>query len=306
MRKVIVFGSFVVDLMARSPYLPKKSETVKGSVFVMGPGGKGFNQTVACHKAGADIDFITKLGRDDFSKVCLDTMKDMGISDEYIIYSDDKTTGAALIMVDEKTGDNQITVVPSSCESISDEEILEVEYLIKEADYILLQYEINQNANEKIKELAIKHDTKVIVNTAPFIEVKDEFYDGLFMVTPNEVEAQGISGVEVKDLTSAKKAAKIIRDKGVENVLITLGSNGVFVSDGQKEELIPAYKVEALDTTGAGDAFNGGVLAGLSEGQDIFEAAKFANVLAALSVQKMGTAPSMPTREEIDRFLEES
>ena len=305
MSKVVVFGSFVVDLMARSPHLPLRSETVKGSYFKMGAGGKGFNQGVACHKVGADMTMVTKLGKDTFSDVCLNTMKELNMDQDYILISDDKPTGIALIMVDENTGDNQITVVPSACNDIKISELESLEDLIKEADYVLLQYEVNQDANEKIKELALKNNTKVIVNTAPYVEVDDEFYNNLYMVTPNEVEAEAVTGIKVDSLESAKKAASIFREKGVENVLITLGSKGVFISDGNREEIIDSFKVKTVDTTGAGDAFNGGFLAALSEGKDIWQAAVYANAVAALSVQKLGTTPSMPSREEVDNFLKE-
>lgn len=305
MSKVVVFGSFVVDLMARSPHLPSRSETVKGTYFQMGAGGKGFNQGVACHKVGADMTMVTKLGEDSFKDVCLNTMEELDMSKDCILISKEKPTGIALIMVDENTGDNQITVVPSACSDIKIEEVNSLENLIKEADYILLQYEINQDANEKIKELALKNNTKVIVNTAPYVEVNDDFYKNLYMVTPNELEAEAVTGIKVDNLENAKKAAAVFREKGVENVLITLGSNGVFVSDGSKEEIIDSFKVKTVDTTGAGDAFNGGFLAALSEGKDIWQAAVFANAVAALSVQKLGTTPSMPSREEVDKFLEE-
>ena len=305
MGKVVVFGSFVVDLMARSPHLPARSETVKGNYFKMGAGGKGFNQGVACHKAGADMTMVTKVGRDTFADVCLNVMDELGMKKDHILYSDDIPTGIALIMVDENTGDNQITVVPSACNNISMEEVDSLEEVIKEADYVLMQYEVNQDANERVKELALKYDTKVIVNTAPYVVVDESFYKDLYMITPNEVEAEGITGVKVDSLESAKKAAEIIRNKGVDKVIITLGSKGVFVSDGKREEIIEAFKVNSVDTTGAGDAFNGGLLTALSEGKDIWQAALFANVVGALSVQKMGTTPAMPTREEIDKFLNE-
>lgn len=305
MSKVVVFGSFVVDLMALSPHLPKRAETVKGSYFQMGAGGKGFNQAVACHKAGADMVIVTKLGKDGFADVCLKVVEELNMSKEYILISEEKPTGTALIMVDENTGDNQITVVPSACNDIKVEEVNSLKNLIKEADYILLQYEVNQDANEKIKELANINNTKVIVNTAPYVKVDNNFYKNIYMVTPNEVEAEAITGIKVNSLKNAKKAAAIFREMGVENVLITLGANGVFVSDGKKEEIIDSFKVKAIDTTGAGDAFNGGFLAALSEGKNIWDSAIFANAVAALSVQKLGTTPSMPSREEVDMFLSE-
>lgn len=197
--------------------------------------------------------------------------------------------------IQELSWDNETTV----------EEVASVENVIKECEYVLLQLEVNQDANEKIVDMANKYGCKVIMNTAPYAPMTDEFLSECYMVTPNEVEAEEITGVEVKDLDSAKQAAAYFREKGVTDVVITLGSRGVFVSSKGKEIIVPAYKVDAIDTTGAGDAFNGGLLAALSEGKELWEAVRFANGLAALSVQRLGTTPAMPTREEIDKFLAE-
>lgn len=306
MGKVAVFGSFVVDLMARSPHLPVAGETVKGSMFKMGPGGKGFNQCVAAHKAGAEVIMMTKLGRDSFASVALDTMRELGMIQDHIFFSDDKETGIALILVDENTSQNEIIIVPGACNTITEEEVRGIEDVIRESEYVLLQLEVNQDANEMIAEMADRHGCRVIVNTAPYSPVTDRFLSRAYMVTPNEVEAREITGIPVSDLESAKKAAAYFYDRGVQKVLITLGSKGVFVSSEGREEIVPAFKVDAVDTTGAGDAFNGGLLAALSEGKDIWEAVRFAGALAALSVQKLGTTPSMPSREEIDAFLKEN
>ena len=145
----------------------------------------------------------------------------------------------------------------------------------------------------------------MIINTAPYQPISDEFLNGAYLVTPNEVEAEELTGIPVRDLESADRAAKVFFDKGVQNVLITLGSRGVYINTEGKSLIVPAYKVNAVDTTGAGDAFNGGLLAALAEGKTLPEAARFANALAAISVQRIGTTPSMPTREEIDAFLAE-
>lgn len=303
--KVIVFGSFVVDLMARTPHLPIPGETVKGSMFKMGAGGKGFNQCVAAHKAGADVKMITKLGKDDFANVALRTMDELGMPKECIFISEQDTTGIALISVDEVTSQNEIVIVPGACATISEEDTRSVEYEIKDCEYILLQLEVNQDANERIVEFAHKNEVKVILNTAPYSEISDEFLSKIYMVTPNEVEAEELTGVHIDSLEAAKKAAEIFRAKGVEKVVITLGSRGVFISSNGREEIIPAFQVQAVDTTGAGDAFNGGLLTALAEGKDEWEAARFAGALAAISVQRLGTTPSMPTREEIDMFLQE-
>lgn len=303
MSKAVVFGSFVVDLMARSPHLPVPGETVKGSYFKMGPGGKGFNQCVAAHKAGADVVMVTKLGRDTFGRVATDTMDSLNMPKEHLLFSDTEDTGIALILVDENTAQNEIIIVPCALNTITDEEVKGTEKILADAEYVLLQLEVNQSANENIVKLAKKHNCKVIVNTAPYSPVSDEFLSDVYMVTPNEVEAREITGIEVKDLESCDKAAKFFKEKGVEIVVITLGEMGAYVCTKEKSAIIPPYKVKAVDTTGAGDAFNGALLAALTEGKDIFEAVKFANAVAALSVQKYGTTPSMPDRSEIEDFI---
>lgn len=304
-QKVTVFGSFVVDLMARAPRLPVPGETVLGSFFKQGAGGKGFNQGIAAHKSGGDVTMITKLGRDSLAGVATDAMDSVGLSKDHLFYSKTEPTGVALISVDENTSQNEIIIVPGACATISDEDIASVADRIKESAYLLLQLEVNQDANEKVAAMAKAAGVKVIVNTAPYSPVTDEFLSGCYLVTPNEVEAEELTGICVSDLESADKAAKVFKDKGVQNVVITLGSRGVYVNEDGKSEIVPAYKVNAIDTTGAGDAFNGGLLTALSEGKTISEAARFANALAAISVQRIGTTPAMPTRAEIDKFLEE-
>lgn len=304
-QKVTVFGSFVVDLMARAPRLPVPGETVLGSFFKQGAGGKGFNQGIAAHKSGGDVTMITKLGRDSLAAVATDAMDSVGLSKDHLFYSETEPTGVALISVDENTSQNEIIIVPGACATISDEDIASVAERIRESAYLLLQLEVNQDANEKVAAMAKAAGVKVIVNTAPYSPVTDEFLSGCYLVTPNEVEAEELTGICVSDLESADKAAKVFKNKGVQNVVITLGSRGVYVNEDGKSEIVPAYKVNAIDTTGAGDAFNGGLLTALSEGKTIGEAARFANALAAISVQRIGTTPSMPTRAEIDKFLEE-
>ena len=303
--KVTVFGSFVVDLMGRTPHLPVPGETVKGSFFKQGAGGKGFNQGIAAHKAGGDVAMITKLGRDTLANVALEAMDDVGMPKDYLFYNDEVATGIALILVDENTSQNEIVIVPGACSTITEEDIASVEARIKESGYVLLQLEVNQDANEKVAKLAKENGVNVIINTAPYQPISDEFLNGAYLVTPNEVEAEELTGIPVRDLESADRAAKVFFDKGVQNVLITLGSRGVYINTEGKSLIVPAYKVNAVDTTGAGDAFNGGLLAALAEGKTLPEAARFANALAAISVQRIGTTPSMPTREEIDAFLAE-
>lgn len=302
-KKVAVFGSFVVDLMARAAHLPKPGETVKGSVFKMGAGGKGFNQGVAAHKSGADVAMITKVGHDAFADVALDVMDELKMNKEHLLYNQEVGTGSAIIMVDEKTSQNEIIIVPGACSTITAAEVENLRPLLSQCDYVLLQLEVNQDANERVVKIANECGCKVILNTAPYQPVSDQFLSQVYMVTPNEVEAEMMTGIRVDGLAAAKQAAQVFYDKGVQVVLITLGERGVFVSDHGREEIIGAFKVNAVDTTGAGDAFNGGLLTALSEGKNLWEASRFASALAALSVQKIGTTPAMPTREEVEAFL---
>jgi ribokinase len=302
-RKVAVFGSFVVDLMARTPHMPAPKETVRGSMFRMGAGGKGFNQCVAAHKAGADVTMVVKLGKDSFADVALKVMDELKMPKDYVFLSDDTETGSAIIIVDEGTGQNEIVIVPGANNTHTEEDVAGIAGLLKDSEYVLLQLEVNQEANEQVARLAKECGCKVIVNTAPYVPVSDDFLANAYMVTPNEIEAGEMTGIPVTDEASAAKAAEFLHGKGVEVVVITMGQMGVYISDGEKAALVPAFSVEAVDTTGAGDAFNGGLLAALSEGKELWDAARFAQGLAALSVQKIGTTPSMPWREEVDAFL---
>lgn len=302
-KKVTVFGSFVVDLMGRTPHLPVPGETVRGSMFRMGPGGKGFNQGVAAHKAGADVTMITKLGKDTFADVALNAMKELNMNTEKVFITNKDETGIALILVDENTSQNEILVVPGACNTITDEEVESIAEDVAESEYLLTQLETNISSIEKVIDIAFEKGVKVILNTAPVQPISDEILKKVDLITPNEVEAEILTGVCVDSEESANRAADWFFEKGVRNVLITLGGRGVYIATEEKRGIIPAYKVKALDTTGAGDAFNGGLVAGLAEGKTLWQAAEFANALAAIAVQRLGTTPSMPTREEIEAFL---
>lgn len=302
-KKITVFGSFVVDLMSRTPHLPVAGETVKGSMFKMGPGGKGFNQGVAAHKAGAEVSMITKLGKDTFGKVALDAMEELNMDTSKVFITEETETGTALILVDETTSQNEIVVVLGSCNTISDEEVESVAEVIIDSEYLLTQLETNLSAIDKVIDIAYRNGVKVILNTAPIQPINDDILRKVDLITPNEVEAEILTGICINDEKNAKKAAEWFFARGVKNVVITLGERGVFIADDQKQGIIPAYKVEAIDTTGAGDAFNGGLVAALAEGKNLWEAAKFAVAVAAISVQRLGTTPAIPTRAEIDEFI---
>ena len=304
-KKIVVFGSFVVDLMGRGPHLPVPGETVKSGFFKMGAGGKGFNQGVAAHKSGGDVTMITKLGKDTFAEIALGTMRELGMDTSKIIQTEEYSTGVALIEVDENSGQNAIMVIPSSCDHITDAEVAALKEVIEGADILLTQLETNMSSIKGVIDMAHAAGKTIILNTAPVQPVEDALLSKVTIVTPNEVEASILTGVKVVDEQSAAQAADWFFQRGVKKVVITMGGMGAYVADGTRAELTPAFRVNAIDTTGAGDAYNGGFVTALSEGNDIFAAARFAAATAALSVQKMGTTPSMPTREEIEAFLKE-
>jgi len=306
MKHVTVFGSFVVDLMARAPHLPVPGETVKSSMFKLGPGGKGFNQGIAAKRAGADVTMVTKLGKDSFADVALNKLKEENMSTEYVFQTDEVPTGTALIMVDERTSQNQIMVTLSACATFDDTDIEKITPLIKKSGYLLTQLETNVDAVEKIVGIAKANGVQVILNPAPIQPIRDELFKNIDIITPNEVEASILTNVEIKTPEDALKAAEILMNKGVANVVITLGKMGVLAVTKEKHQLFENYDVKVLDTTGAGDAFNGGFVTALSEGKDIFEACFFGNVVSNLSVTKLGTSVAMPSREEIDKFINEN
>ena len=268
--KIAVFGSFVVDLASRADHLPRPAETVIGSSFALGPGGKGSNQGVAAHRAGADVRMITKVGDDVFGKVALDFYKSEGMNTDLIFVDKEKETGTALIMVDEKTGQNQILVVSGACGHITDEDIESAMPTIKSSEIILLQFEVNMDANWKVIDIANKNGVKVVLNTAPARRIEDELLAKVDVLTPNEVEASVLSGVEVVTMDDARRAADVLQKKGVGEVVITMGAQGAYVRSGGKELIVPRLNVEAVDTTGAGDAFNGGLVTGVGRRKGSF------------------------------------
>jgi ribokinase len=303
--KITVMGSFVVDLTARTPHLPVTGETVKGSSFKTGPGGKGSNQGVAAQRAGADVTMITKVGKDAFGKIALYNFKNEKIDTRYIFEDENHETGAALIMVDETTGENKILVVLGACEHITDNDIETARYSLENTELFLTQLETNIDAVEKAIEIAYKKGVKIVLNPAPVQPISDELLKKIDILIPNEIEASILTGIKINNNSDIKRAADVFLQKGVKNVIITLGSSGVYARTKEKEMFIPAVPVKVVETTGAGDAFNGGFVTSLAEGKDFFEAVKFGNIAGALSVTKLGTAPAMPYRDEIELYLKD-
>ncbi len=302
-KPIVVFGSFVVDLTACLRGLPLPGQTLMGNSFKMGAGGKGSNQAVAAHRAGANVTLVTKIGCDVFADVALNFYEKEEMNTEYILKDSNRETGIALITVDEVSAQNEIVVVPGACNNITSADIEKCRDLITGASILLLQHEINDDAQRKVIEIAHESNVRIVLNPAPAKVIPQDLISKIDIITPNETEAEALTGVKVMTVEDAKNAADVFLRNGVKNVIITMGALGAFATDGVKSELLSRINVEAVDTTGAGDAFNGGFVTALSEGKDLFEALRFGNATGALSVTRFGTAPSMPYRDEIDELI---
>lgn len=299
MTKITVVGSYVTDLTARTPHMPKPGETVLGSSFQMGPGGKGSNQAVAAARLGADVTMVTKVGRDMFAEKARENFQKEGIRTEFISESADTATGAALIAVDDK-GENMIVVTLGACGELSEKDIVEAEKAVKQADIILMQLETSMEAVLTTLHLSVKYERKIILNPAPYREIPDDLLAMVDCITPNETEAEQLTGIEVNSRETAAEAAEILSRKGVDTVIITLGGDGCFVQEKESSYHVPAVPAEVYDTTGAGDAFNGALAHFLAAGKQVKEASRLANAAAAISVTRAGTAPSMAYQHELE------
>ncbi len=303
---ITVVGSFVVDLMSRTPHMPVPGETVLGGPFKLGPGGKGSNQAVAAARQGSKVNMVTKLGKDEFAEIAKKNFDNENIDYSLTPIDPVESTGAALIIVDDVTGENMIVVASGACMTLSREEVYAAEDMIAKSDVIMLQLETSKESVKAAVEIAVKHGVKVIFNPAPFSPFPEEIIPGITYATPNETEAGFWAGVEVTDDDSAVEAARRIKAMGVEKVIITLGKRGCLVyEDENNYGFVDSFNVKAIDTTGAGDAFNGGFAHAISAGMELKKAVRYASAVAALSVTKMGTAPAMPYAEEVEKFLSE-
>lgn len=299
---IAILGVFVADTAYRADRAPKIGETILGNSFSLGPGGKGSNQAVAAARAGGKTHMITRLGRDTFADLAFTTWKDAGVIPA--VTQHDKATGAAYIFIEEATGNNAIIICPGVAAGISPADIDAQAELIGAASVFMTQLEQPIEAAVRGLEVARAGGATTILNPAPAAELPREIYPLCDVVTPNESEAEGITGVKVTDLASAEQAARALIDMGVGAAIITLGENGCLLVDGEGAHHQPVISAGAVvETTGAGDAFNGGFAVALSEGMSMREAVRFGCATAGISVTRPGTAPSMPSRAEIDALL---
>jgi ribokinase len=301
--RIAILGIFVADLAFRAKRLPVMGETLMGQGFAMGPGGKGSNQSVAAARAGGNVSFITKIGRDSFGDIALKTWGADGVDTSHVAFSGTAPTGAAFIFVSSETGDNAIIVETGASGTITPEDVSAAEKAISGARVFITQLETSVAAGRRGLEIARAHGVATIFNPAPAAKIDAAIYGLCDYVTPNETEAMEITGVAVNSVDEARKAGDALLEMGAKTALITLGANGALLHNRKQSVHVPGFKVTVVETTGAGDAFNGAFAVAIGEGRSEVDAARFACAAAALSVTKAGTAPSMPTRAEIDGFM---
>ncbi len=302
---VSILGIFAADLGFHGLRLPVMGETLIGSKFGIGPGGKGSNQAVAAARAGAATTFISKLGRDQFGDMARSMYAAEGITTR--IGDSENSSGAAFIFVDEKTGNNAIIVVPGAAGELGVADVEANREVISTSAVFMTQLEQPIPAARKALEIARAAGVRTILNTAPAAPLDDSIYALCDYVTPNESEATLLTGIEVKDVASARKAGDWFLAKGVGTALITMGGQGALLHNSSNSVAIPIYVAgKVIDTTGAGDAFNGGFAAALARGDDPLAAAHFGSATAGISVTRPGTAPSMPTLAETRALLAKS
>ena len=302
-KPIVILGVFVADTAYRAARQPRMGETILGNDFKLGPGGKGSNQAVAAGRLGADVTFITRLGRDPFADMALATWKQAGVKPA-VIETPESYTGAAYIFVEEGTGNNAIIVSPGAAMLISPADIDRNAALIRSAGVFVTQLEQPIDAAFHALEIAKGAGVTTILNPAPAAKLPDTIFALCDYVTPNETETEELTGVKVETVDDARRAAAVFLEKGVGAALITLGEKGALLHDGKISELVPAVSAgPVVETTGAGDAFNGGFAVGLSRGLDPVEAVRFACAVAGISVTRPGTAPSMPSLAEVEKLL---
>ena len=300
---VVVLGSSNTDMIVKAPRIPRPGETILGGKFSTAAGGKGANQAVGAARAGGNVTFIARIGTDMFGEQSLAGFKADGIDTSHVIVDSTEPSGVALICVDDH-GENSIAVASGCNANLSPDDARAARDIIAGASVLLMQLEVPLETVEEAAPIASDAGVTVILNPAPAQPLPDSLLRNIDILTPNEHEAELLTGITVTDESSASDAAAALVGKGIGQVLITLGSKGVYIASDEFTGLVPAFTVDAVDTTGAGDVFNGVLATALAEGQTLSDAVRFAQAAAALSVTKLGAQPSAPHREEIEEYMD--
>ena len=299
--RIVVIGSCNTDMVINTERLPQPGETVIGGNFFMNSGGKGANQAVAATRLGGSVSFMAKVGNDHFGSRSIEQYKAEGINVDHILIDNAQPSGVALIVVDAN-GENCITVASGANAMLLSEDIDKAVGMIERGDIVLTQLETPLDTVEYLARIARERGKKVILNPAPAQHLPDSLMRNLYMIIANETETELITGVKITDMESICRAADVMNERGVENVVITLGSKGAFVKENGAYHKVPAIKVKAVDATAAGDTFCGAVCVALAEKKSILEAVEFANRCASLTVTRLGAQSSLPYRSEVDNL----
>lgn len=303
MAKIVVVGSSNVDITGYTARFPVPGETVLGQDYKISSGGKGNNQATAAARAGAEVTMVTALGEDFLSRILKEHYTREGMCTDYIC-TKAAPTGMAMIQISAKDAQNNIIVIKGANEALSRADVFAAAGQVQACDMVVAQLETGEESLLAAKEIARQYGKPFLLNPAPYAPLSAEFLKGITYFTPNETEAAACTGIAVESPEQVRRAAEILLQKGVQNVIITLGKRGAYFYNGQEEYLLPPPKVQAVDTTGAGDAFNGGFAVAVAEGKDHKTAMQFASCVAALSITKKGAAEAMPTRAEAEKLLQ--
>ena len=298
MNSILVIGSSNTDMVIKTKKLPAPGETIFGGTYLMNAGGKGANQAVAAARLGGKVTFITKRGNDLFGNQVVGLLMREGIDTQYVVKDTEHPSGVALIIVDSY-GENIIVVAPGSNDNLLPEDLPEHLFGPGKFDIILLQLEIPVSTVEYSAVTASENGTKVILNPAPTKKLSENLLKHTWLITPNEPEAEILTGIRVHDISSAENAASSLQKKGVKNVIITMGAAGAYIKSENYTGMVLGVEAKAVDTTAAADVFNGSLAVAVAEGKDLKEAVVFANKAASISVTRMGAQASAPYRNEV-------
>jgi len=302
---ILVIGSFMMDMVVRTPHAPREGETVIGTSFERFPGGKGANQAVASARLGGNVIMAGKVGMDDYGDEFINILNKENINTQFILQDSKYVTGIGSIILEEN-GRNRIIVVPGANLQYSTKNVEDIKIVIQKADIILTQLEMDLMITKKVINLAHEYNIPIILNPAPARELSDTLLKKVSYITPNESEAQFLTGIKVKNLDSAKKASNLLLKKGCKNVILTLGEQGVLITNHFGYSFIQGYRVKTIDTVAAGDAFNGAFAVKIASETKLIKASEYANAVGALTVTKKGAIPSLPSVEDVKVFLSQN
>ena len=303
---ICVFGIFVADICFFADSIPVAGQTILGDKYLIGPGGKGSNQAIAAARAGGEVSFISKVGKDNYADLAISLYKDSGINYDGLEIEENESTGSAGILINRKTGENAINVVPGAAGTIGKNLIDKNLSIIKDSTIFLTQLETPKDVTLYALKEAKSQNCITILNPAPSSEIPDDYFQYIDFFTPNETEASFYFNKPVKNEDDCKVAGKYFLEKGVKNILITLGERGCYFKNKDEEFLMPASQLNkpVVDTTGAGDAFNGALSVALSQNKTYKQSIEFANLVAGISVTREGAANSMPMKKEIEETVQ--